>query len=455
MFYLLLLLLTQFDGFLSTPGIKTIIYPSGARYMARNFIIKTLQTSFTGTILRDYSKNSQRVFKAKSRYMRFPERQVTSGTSGNSITMEAQSGEAKLIIGYQTGSWTFFAEVLLENLNMNIFFTLGTTPSPLTPRVESCKVNADLTIAVRSGAALSRKIEQNLKNDVLDFMSQEICSLVLVSIKMLTPKLMTAKVYNFNDVFVDYSLQNVRYDNNRIILDHTGQFFSLQTPTPIPGHADPLNETILKDGKMIHILISSYTMNSAGFVYHAGGYLDMNITKAGLREIVPYIELDTEFLGIVFPEMSKRYPNKEVKLTIKSTSPPQTIIKNGGLEFKIPLMLSVIVLNEKNEEIGQPIRVEAYLDGSAGISGSQKNVEVHVDDFEFDVINVHSEIGEIDDNVFKVMADSLKRSVLIPFLNAKGAQGVPLLPIDFIKLTDVTVTLDGTTCIVSADLELA
>ena len=50
----------------------------------------------------------------------------------------------------------------------------GTTPSPLTPRVESCKVNADLTIAVRSGAALSRKIEQNLKNDVLDFMSQEV-----------------------------------------------------------------------------------------------------------------------------------------------------------------------------------------------------------------------------------------------------------------------------------------
>ena len=40
-----------------------------------------------------------------------------------------------------------------------------------------------------------------------------------------------------------------------------------------------------------------------GFVYHAGGYLDMNITKAGLREIVPYIELDTEFLGIVFPEV--------------------------------------------------------------------------------------------------------------------------------------------------------
>ena len=59
--------------------------------------------------------------------------------------------------------------------------------------------------------------------------------------------------------------------------------------------------------------------------------------------------------------MSKRYPNKEVKLTIKSTSPPQTIIKNGGLEFKIPLMLSVIVLNEKNEEIGQPIRVEAVI----------------------------------------------------------------------------------------------
>jgi len=53
------------------------------------------------------------------------------------------------------------------------------------------------------------------------------------------------------------------------------------------------------------------------------------------------------------------------------------------------------------------------------------------------------------------MADSLKKSVLIPFLNAKGSQGVPLLPIEFIKLKDVTVTLDGTTCIVSADLELA
>ena len=46
-----------------------------------------------------------------------------------------------------------------------------------------------------------------------------------------------------------------------------------------------------------------------GFVYHAGGYLDMNITKAGLREIVPYIELDTEFLGIVFPEVISYFLN--------------------------------------------------------------------------------------------------------------------------------------------------
>ena len=38
------------------------------------------------------------------------------------------------------------------------------------------------------------------------------------------------------------------------------------------------------------------------------------------------------------------------------------------------------------------------------------------------IIFVDSRQYKIQDNVFKVMADSLKRSVLIPFLNAKGAQ---------------------------------
>uniref|UniRef100_A0A8C7UIJ5 Bactericidal permeability-increasing protein n=1 Tax=Oncorhynchus mykiss TaxID=8022 RepID=A0A8C7UIJ5_ONCMY len=99
-----------------------------------------------------------------------------------------------------------------------------------------------------------------------------------------------------------------------------GEFYNIgkhQEPpfSPTPFSLPP------QDNNMLYIGVSSFTPNSAGFVYNNAGALSLYVTDDMIPPSSP-IRLNTGTFGVFIPEIAKRFPGMMMKLLVKTVKEP-------------------------------------------------------------------------------------------------------------------------------------
>ncbi|XP_071059376.1 bactericidal permeability-increasing protein-like [Pseudochaenichthys georgianus] len=72
---------------------------------------------------------------------------------------------------------------------------------------------------------------------------------------------------------------------------------------------------------MLYIGVSSFTIESAAFVYNTAGALSLYITDDMIPTISP-IRLNTQTFGVFIPQIAQRFPGLMMKLLVKMAKAP-------------------------------------------------------------------------------------------------------------------------------------
>ncbi|XP_010795238.1 bactericidal permeability-increasing protein-like, partial [Notothenia coriiceps] len=72
---------------------------------------------------------------------------------------------------------------------------------------------------------------------------------------------------------------------------------------------------------MLYIGVSSFTFESAAFVYNTAGALSLDITDDMIPKISP-VRLNTRTFGVFIPQIAKRFPGLMMKLLVKMSKAP-------------------------------------------------------------------------------------------------------------------------------------
>ncbi|XP_054835710.1 bactericidal permeability-increasing protein-like [Eublepharis macularius] len=145
---------------------------------------------------------------------------------------------------------------------------------------------------------------------------------------------------------LDYSLVNKPFFGaNRCQVDFKGEFFSPGQPrinvfTPssflLPKQPD----------SMLLLGISEFFANSAALLYFRTGALQRNITDEMIPKGFP-IRLNTENMGMVIPELEKKFPDMPLEVQVGARKQPEFSFHPDGVHMKIfgSVEVSVILPN--------------------------------------------------------------------------------------------------------------
>uniref|UniRef100_A0A8C8DRD1 Bactericidal permeability-increasing protein n=1 Tax=Oryzias sinensis TaxID=183150 RepID=A0A8C8DRD1_9TELE len=138
-------------------------------------------------------------------------------------------------------------------------------------------------------------------------LEKQMCPLVAKSIADLNPRLKTLNVLAKVDKYaeIEYSMvSSPQISQPAIDLNLKGEFYNIgrhqEAPFPAPAFSLPAQSS-----NMIYIALSSFTPNSAGFVYNNAGVLSMYVTDDMIPRSSP-IRLSTSTFGFFIPQVTMR-----------------------------------------------------------------------------------------------------------------------------------------------------
>ncbi|XP_042197870.1 bactericidal permeability-increasing protein-like [Callorhinchus milii] len=195
------------------------------------------------------------------------------------------------------------------------------------PAVKSagCRANVGrVRIKLRGGASwLYNLFRRPLERRFRSLLNRQICPEVSKVINKLEPKMKTLKVTaNIDRIAeIDYSLVNPPVvTRNFMDLDFKGEFYNIGRHQEPPFTAGPLSFPE-QTNHMMYLAVSEFFFNSAAFVYHRAGALQINITDSMIPESFP-IRLSTSTFGGFIPQLKELYPEMLMLMKIRSLKPP-------------------------------------------------------------------------------------------------------------------------------------
>ncbi|XP_070604829.1 bactericidal permeability-increasing protein-like isoform X2 [Erythrolamprus reginae] len=277
------------------------------------------------------------------------------------------------------------------------------------------------------------KVESAFKN----VMERKICDIVRSSINSklqshLQSLPVTANIDHTSDI--DYSLVGPPVATNDCIdLDLKGEFFSSTHRSPAPFPPPPVSFPVDQD-RMVQFGISTYFFNTAGDVYYKAEALNLWV----LDEMVPpevKIRLNTSSFQPFIPQLKKFYPNLPMKLRVSPSSAPSLSITPETLLMtpSVDIQAFAILPNSSLAPlflIGVTSSVSANVDvNSTRIFGKLKLGRLKF-------FLKHSDVGIFSVQLLESLINFLTASILIPQMNARLAEGIPLPLLDHLELSN-------------------
>ncbi|NXL89811.1 BPI protein, partial [Alectura lathami] len=228
-----------------------------------------------------------------------------------------------------------------------------------------------------------------------------------------------------------------------------GEFFSLAHRTAVPFPPPALALPPDHD-RMVYFGASSYFFNTAGFTYHAAGFLVFEITDSMIPKGTGF-HLNTSTFAAFFPQLDEMYPNMLMKLRLFAPSAPFLSIGPDGLLLQpvVDIQAYAILPNTSMAPLfllSLTSNVSATIDVRSGHIVGSLNVG------RMKLSLKHSDVGTFTVRMLQSIMNTYASSILLPRLNERLGEGFPLPLPDRIQLSNILVRFHQNFLLLGADV---
>ncbi|CAG2229516.1 LBP [Mytilus edulis] len=220
---------------------------------------------------------------------------------------------------------------------------------------------------------------------------------------------------------------------------HKGEVYWTDSMTEAPFDP-PSMPSISSTNKMFYISMSDYVFNSLAYEAQIHKMLQYNLTQKDLpakeRGFLNTTCVGTPCIGQVIPQIGKKYPNREVAMSMSSDFSPNMSVSNGKVNVLGGGTINMFTVQ------GDTFLLTLNATMTASVSLNVKNSS-----FIF-----KSDVGQMD-TVLNFIANTAIIAFAEPQLNKLGAKGIPLPVTDNVHFVNTEVTLEKDTLMIGTDLK--
>ncbi|XP_071958475.1 bactericidal permeability-increasing protein-like [Antedon mediterranea] len=332
-------------------------------------------------------------------------------------------------------------------------FTISTSESECSFNVGS------LDVDFHGGASwLYNLFKGTIGDEIQKDLNKEMCGEIIKEINgELAEDVADIKlVSNIDDyAYVDYSLvAPPKFSNQSLRSFHKGEILSRKDHQDVPVPAPPIPADT-ETSRMVYLWLTEYASASAAYVYYKAGVLQYNVTN----DMVPSpFSLNTSKFPFnsVIPQIEKYYPNLEMVIDGKVTGPPVLNMTTGGLKGSLVGLLDFYAI-QKNKTQTFLFSLTVSMSLSASVSVNTKTNAITgnftLDSSSFKLAKSAPILGDISANIKNL--DKLMNmliGILMPQLNAKGAEGLPIPSVDGIELVKPKISFGKGFILIATDI---
>ncbi|XP_074528234.1 bactericidal permeability-increasing protein-like [Halichoeres trimaculatus] len=292
-------------------------------------------------------------------------------------------------------------------------------------------------------------VDKGLRNAL----QKQICPLVADAVSDMNPKLKTLNVLAKVDQYaeIEYSMvSSPTVSPSSIDFSLKGEFYNIgkhQEP-PFSPSAFSLPPQVKN---MLYFGVSTFTANSAAFVYNKAGVLSLYITDDMIPKSSP-IRLNTRTFGAFIPQISKLYPGLMMKLLVKTATNPLITFQPNNATIQTSSTVTAYAI-QPNATLTPlfVLNLESSVSARVFVSGMSLAGAVTLN--KVDLTLGTSYVGEFQvkslDNIFQMVL----KLVVIPKLNAKLAKGYPLPALGKMKLVNTQLQVLKDYMLIGTDVQ--
>jgi len=388
---------------------------------------------------------------------------VVSLVSGPSLNLEFESISSKMKMDWEYSFWTIWkntgkgkADVNFDGANASMIIQLNEVDGKLQLNFENVKIQfGDFSLHLHGGASWFVNL---FKKDIINNLKKE-------SSAELQQLLVDKYEPEWNDIFgnltmrtifsqqlgLDYNLVNAAsLNNNFITFPTTGMFFPVNEPNknaPFPPDSIPISIASNTDAQ---IIFGNYFFNTAGWALQTSGILDATITNNEVPANSP-VQLNTSYFEDIVPPLYQKYPNLLMTLQLSSSSWPQTVIDNSGLNLIYLSQMAVNVITKNNTVLNAFV---LGLSSSANIDLliSGNIVQGTISGFNVTINLQSSNVGRFDISYLQEIFTIVGSSYIVPAIASYLKQGFQIPTMDGISLVNASAIFQQNCVVINSNI---
>lgn len=328
------------------------------------------------------------------------------------------------------------------------------TGRPSVSSVDCVATVGSVTIKFHGGASWLYNLFKTFIDKALrGTLQKQICPLVANAISDLNPHLKTLNVVAKVDKYaeIEYSMvSSPTVSKSSIDLSLKGEFYN------IGGHQEPPFAPAVfslppQTNSMMYIGISTFTANSAAFVYNKAGALSLYITDDMIPQSSP-IRLNTRTFGAFVPQIAKLFPGLMMKLLVKTVKTPTITLEahNATVEATGTVTAYAIQPNGTLTPLFI-LNMETSVSAQVFVSGTKLAGAVTLN--KMDLTLGTSYVGEFQVRSLNNIFQMVLKLVVIPKLNDLLAKGYPLPALGKMKLVNTQLQVVKDYILIGTDVQ--
>ncbi|XP_023280522.1 bactericidal permeability-increasing protein-like [Seriola lalandi dorsalis] len=327
---------------------------------------------------------------------------------------------------------------------------------PAVSAVNCAATVSSVRVKFHGGASWLYNLFKKFINRALQkTVQKQMCPLVANAISDLNPQLQTLNVLAKVDKHaeIEYSMvASPTVTSSSLDLSLKGEFYNIgrhQEP-PFSPVAFSLPPQI---NNMLYMGMSSFTVNSAGFVYNRAGILTLSITDDMIPKISP-IRLSTGTFGTFIPEIRRRFPGLMVKLQVKTVKDPVVTFEPNNATIQVTGSVTAFAI-QPNSTLTPlfVLNLDTSVSTKLFVSGMTLAGSVSLNKMALTLGT--SYVGQFQVSSLSSILSVVLRLVVIPQVNVQLAKGYPLPAIGKMKLVNTQVQVLKDYMLIGTDVQFA
>ncbi|XP_033977848.1 bactericidal permeability-increasing protein-like [Trematomus bernacchii] len=433
----------------TNPGVKVKLTAKGIEYGRQLAVASILQK--LKTIKLDDVSGKVRVSIGKVKYSLKNMNMVDVGLPTAALDLVPGTGPKLSIVNANfrlQGNWRVRYRFVkdsgsfklnADDISFSTSLSIMTDPTG-RPAVRSIDCGANvgkMSVRFRGGASwLYNLFKKSISSAIRKAMQKKICPLVANAVSDLNNNLKTLNVLAKVDQFaeIEYSMvASPAVSRTSIDFGLKGEFYNIgkhQEP-PLSPAAFSLPPQI---NNMLYIGVSSFTIESAAFVYNTAGALSLYITDDMIPQGSP-IRLNTRTFGVFIPQIARRFPGLMMKLLVKTVKAPVITFEPNNATVQTFASVTAYAI-QPNAKLTPLFVLNLVSSVSARVFVSGTRLAGAVTLNKMDLTLGTSDVGDFQVSALNSIFQMVLNFVVIPRMNVQLAKGYPLPTLGKMKLVN-------------------